>query len=314
MIVGNPGSPTTPPENLLISKNINLILLLLTYLKFLLINPVSITNFGVSVDISDRNNKFKISSIFRMLSIGILTYNAPKTLENTLNSYKQTGLLDLSDDVFVVSQMSDKQSEEKTTCDSFGVRCVLLPDNGRMAWGFKTIYENAKYENILFLENDFVINANKKDVRTFYANCLYFLGVQKADIVRARSRKDPGFPNYAHINLSHIDPSEFINDKHLSECMYWVKDPEVVYPSKISRIKPFVQNGFWKWYKTTSYSCNYTNNPYACTKTFFRNNILPYVIFDKNLEDEMNNEWRHKNFTCVFGAGLFTHDRKFDGY
>jgi len=32
ILVGNPGSPTTPPENLFISKNINLILFLLIYL------------------------------------------------------------------------------------------------------------------------------------------------------------------------------------------------------------------------------------------------------------------------------------------
>lgn len=249
-----------------------------------------------------------------MLSIGILTFNAQKTLENSLLTYKETGLLNLTDDVFVVSQMSDLQSEEKVVCDSFGLRCILMPDNGKMAWGFKAIYENAKYENILFLENDFVINASKKDVKIFYVNCLYFLKVQNADIVRARSRKEPGFPNYAHMNLSHIDAIELIDDKHLSECIYWVEDPELIYPSKISRIKPFVQNGLWKWYKTTSYSCNYTNNPYACTKTFFRNNILPHVTFGANLEDEMNNEWRHKNFTCIFGPGLFTHDRKFDGH
>ena len=249
-----------------------------------------------------------------MLSIGILTYNAPKTLENSLRTYKNTGLLDLSDDVFVVSQMSHLQSEEKAVCDSFGLRCVLMPSNGRMAWGFKAIYENAKYENVLFLENDFVINGSKKDVRAFYANCVYFLGVQKAHIVRARSRADPGIPNFAHESLSHIDPIEFIHDKHLSECIYWVNDPELVYPTKISRIKPFVQNGFLKWYKSSSDSCNYTNNPYACTKTFFRNNILPYAKFGENLEDRMHYEWRHKDFVCIFGPGLFTHDRKFDGH
>jgi hypothetical protein len=35
LLVGNPGSPTTPPENLFISNNINLNLFLLIYLKIL---------------------------------------------------------------------------------------------------------------------------------------------------------------------------------------------------------------------------------------------------------------------------------------
>jgi len=249
-----------------------------------------------------------------MLSFGILTFNAPQTLENSLNSYKEKGLLDLSDDVFVVIQMSDRQAEEKAVCDSFGLRCILLPDNGRMAWGFKAIYENAKYDNIMFLENDFVINGARQDVIHFYKNVIYFLKIQKVDVVRGRSRKDPGFPNYAHMNLSHIDPSEFINDKHLSECIYWVKDPELIYPSKISRIRALIQNGFSSWYRSSSDSCNYTNNPYACSKTFFEQNILPHIKFGECLEDKMHYEWRHKNFKCVFGPGLFTHDRKFDGH
>lgn len=39
----------------------------------------------------------------QMISFGILTFNAPKTLENTLQSYKMAGLLDKYKDVFVVS-------------------------------------------------------------------------------------------------------------------------------------------------------------------------------------------------------------------
>jgi hypothetical protein len=51
-----------PPENLFISKNINIILFLLIYLKFMSINPVRITNFGVYVGIADSifANIFKI--------------------------------------------------------------------------------------------------------------------------------------------------------------------------------------------------------------------------------------------------------------
>lgn len=247
-----------------------------------------------------------------MISIGILSYNAPQTLENTLNSYKNTGLLDLTDDIFVVSQMSDRQAEEKAVCDMFGLRCILLPDNGKMAWGFKAIYENAKHDSIMFLENDFVINASRQDVMHFYRNAIYFLKIQKADIVRGRSVSNAGWPNYAHMNLCNIDPSEFINHKHLSECIYWVSEPDLLYPSKISKISPLIQNKYSKWYKCNSYSCFYTNNPYVCSKKFFEKNILPYLKFNANIEDEMENEWRHKNFTCVFGPGLFTHDRKFE--
>ena len=247
-----------------------------------------------------------------MLSIGILSYYAPKTLKNTLTSYKDHGLLDLSDDVFVIIQFSSRQAQEKSVCESFGVRAVCLPDNGRMAWGFKMICEYARYEHILFLENDFVINTSIEDTRQFINNSLYFLKEGKADIVRGRSRTNPGEPNYAYIHLRHIPPENFVNNTHLSECIYWVENPEQIYPSRISRIEP--TDGNRKWYITTSRYCNYTNNPYACSKEFFRKAVLPYVEFGKDLEKELTAAWATNQYKCVFGPGLFTHDRAHDGH
>jgi len=245
-----------------------------------------------------------------MLSIGILTYNAPKTLEYTLNTYKKSGLVYLTDDLFVVIQESDKQPEEKNICDSFGLRCILLPDNGNMASGFKAIYENAKYEHLLFLENDFVINSNESDTKKFFENCLYFLTNMKYDYIRGRNRFDAGEPNYAYDNLKHICPSVFINHFHLSESIYWLDNPELIYPSKIERISPL--KGEEKWYKSTSKHCAYTNNPYLCSKGFFKENILPFLRFGSNIEDDLTKIWSERNHNCIFGPGLFTHYRKFE--
>lgn len=202
-----------------------------------------------------------------MLSIGVLSYYAPKTLNNTLNTYKKAGLFELTDDLFVVLQESSRQSEEKAICDSFGIRSICLPDNGKMAWGFKAIYEHAKYDLILFLENDFVINESSVQTDNFVKNVLYFINSCGADVVRGRSRYNPGVPNYAYENLRNIPVSNFIANSHLSECIYWVDHPEQVYPSRISKIDP--KEGAEQWYLCTSRHCNYTNNPYVCTKDFF---------------------------------------------
>lgn len=246
-----------------------------------------------------------------MLSIGILTYYAPKTLEHTLQTYRKNGLLDQSDDVFVVIQFSSRQDQEKSVCDSFGVRAVCLPDNGKMAWGFKQIYEHAKHDIILFLENDFIIDTSVEDTTTFFNNCTHFLK-EGVDIVRGRSRAHPGDPNYAYIHLRHIPPEQFVNNTHLSESIYWLEDPEQTYPSKISRVTPAC--GTDKWYSTSSRHCNYTNNPYICSKEFFKKAILPFIEFGKDLEKELTKHWANNQYTCVFGPGLFTHDRAYDGH
>ena len=91
------------------------------------------------------------------ISVGILTYFAPKTLRHTLETYKITGFIDCIDDLFVIIQKSDRQEEEKRVCEDYNVRYILMAENGNIAWGFKAIYENARNDIILFLENDFII-------------------------------------------------------------------------------------------------------------------------------------------------------------
>jgi len=252
-----------------------------------------------------------LDRIRNMISFGILSFMAPKTLEHTLSTYKKSGLLNLSDDIFVVIQFSTKQNNEVEVCKKFGIRSICLPDNGRMAWGFKAIFENARHEHILFLENDFVNKNSDIATKEFIENSIYFIDELNADIVRGRSRKDPGDPNYAYLNLRHIPPESFCNNTHLSECIFWVEHPEVVYPSQISKIISCA--GSSDWYSTSSRYCNYTNNPFICKKTFFKHAILPFIEFGKDLEPELTPVWSSQNYKCVFGPGLFTHERSFDG-
>jgi hypothetical protein len=246
------------------------------------------------------------------ISAGILSYFAPKTLEHTLQTYKDSGFLEAVDDVFVVLQKSDRQAQEKEVCDSFGVRSVLLDTNGKMASGFRAIYENAKHDIILPLENDFAIYTDRDYVNSFLSNGLYFIEEKGYDIVRGRSRTNAGEPNYAADFWKDESPHTFINHSHLSECIYWEKHPDLVYPSKIKRITP--ENGSDAWYLSDSSSCNYTNNPFLSSKKFFSTAILPHLVDGENIEDRITGVWSKKLYTCVFGPGLFTHDRSFDGH
>ena len=242
-----------------------------------------------------------------MISIGILTYSAPNILEKTLTSYKRSGLTDLTDDLFVVINHSSIQSDEEAVCKKFNLRYVSLQTNGLMASGFRAIFENAKYETILFLENDFMIGRviGKEMTASFIEQGIAFLNSGN-DIVRGRRRDNAGYPNHAHINLPSLPNEVIAEDQHLSESMYWMSDPEQVFPDKITRIQGIDPTE--KWYTTSSYSCAYTNNPYMCTKEFFRRAILPHLPESGHIEDTIISSWRKSNYKCVFGPGLFTHD------
>jgi hypothetical protein len=251
-----------------------------------------------------------------MLSIGILTWNSPNTLRHTLTTYKTSGLLEVSDDVFVVIQNSEKQAEEEVVCNDFGLRSVLLPDNGRMGSGYKAIYENAKHEYLMLLENDWIINVDRDSINYFFTNAIDFLR-NGYDVVRARSRSNPGLPNACVYWWSTSPPERIMNEgpDYLSECMYWIDDPELEFPDHIAKIDSVIppSNHGEYWYTTTSRNCNHTNNPCIYKKTFFQNAILPYCVSGNAIEDQLHDIWAKQDYKCVFGFGLFTHERH-DGF
>ena len=245
------------------------------------------------------------------ISLGLLSYNAPDTLNQTLQSYKDTGLLDISNDVFAILQKSEKQEEEVKVCDKFNIRSVKMPDNGRMASGFKGIYEHANNDIIIFLENDFVNYLPKQETIDFLNNSIYFIKEKQFDLVRARNRKNAGEPNNGVYMFSNIPKDEFKNHIYLSECIFWIDDPEKVYPENIKRVKPLI--GDDKWYTSSSKHCNWTNNAFVTSKTFFKNAVLPYLNGSHNIEDIFTNIWSQQDYKCIYGPGLFTHKR-LDGH
>jgi hypothetical protein len=251
-----------------------------------------------------------------MLSIGILTWNSPKTLRNTLTTYKTSGVLDFSDDVFVVIQNSELQLDEKAVCDDFGLRSVLLPDNGKMGSGYKAIYENAKNDYLMLLENDWVVNSDRDSVDYFFTNAIHFLK-NGYDVVRGRSRSNPGVPNGAVILFSHHPPEIMLTYfvDYLSETMYWIDDPEIAFQNHIAKIDsviPASKQGE-SWYTATSKNCNHTNNPCVYKKSFYRDAILPYCVPGNTIEDQLHDIWAQQEYKCVFGFGVFTHERH-DGF
>ena len=251
-----------------------------------------------------------------MLSIGILTWNSPNTLRHTLTTYKESGLLDVSDDVFVVIQNSEKQMEEEVVCNDFGLRSILLPDNGKMGSGYKAIYENAKHEYLMLLENDWVIKENRDAVNYFFTNAIDFLR-NGYNVVRARSRSNPGVPNACIRWWGSYPPEVILNNgpDYLSECMYWINDPEVTFPDHIAKIDSAIpaRSHGESWYATTSRNCNHTNNPCIYKKSFYRDVIIPHCVFGNTIEDLIHGIWARQDYKCVFGFGLFTHERH-DGF
>jgi hypothetical protein len=284
-----------------------LILILSVILLFILYN---FNNFNTIFDKFENINGSQTNEKIN-ISLGLLSYNAPDTLKHTLQTYKDSGLLDISNDIFAVLQKSDKQDEEVKVCENYKIRFIKMPDNGKMASGFKAIYENANNDIVVFLENDFVNYSTKQESIDFFNNSINFIKHQNIDLVRARNRKNAGEPNFGIPMFKHIPQDEFKYNVYLSECVYWIDDPELVYPDQISRIKPLIGND--KWYSSSSKSCGWTNNAFVTSKKFFKEAVLPHLSGSENIEDSFVGIWSKQNYNCVYGPGLFTHFR-LDGH
>lgn len=241
------------------------------------------------------------------LSVGILTYSSPITLHNTLESYKESGLLDIIDDIYCVIQPSSKSEQELAVCEYYGIRSILEEDNGMMAWGIKRVYTEAKHDYVLFLENDFRCLYTKDTQKKILEYSIDVLSRGEADIIRLRSLKRAGHPIQAKSFIGKENDKIYSSQLYL--CTHYLDHPEKDYPEYISlkQEDPMV-------YMMSSKNCVYTNNPAITSKAFFTENILPYIEFGKELEPQIDVDWREKyNHRIYITQGIFTHVR-LDGH
>lgn len=94
------------------------------------------------------------------LSIGILSWDNTKTLEVTLNTYKENGLLDMVDDVVIFFQ--EIKEEDILLSKKYNLKYIGSQENIGIANGFITLIKNLKKDNILLLEHDWNLIENKE--------------------------------------------------------------------------------------------------------------------------------------------------------
>tara|TARA_R110000868_G_scaffold124816_1_gene329720 strand:- start:9543 stop:10424 length:882 start_codon:yes stop_codon:yes gene_type:complete len=248
------------------------------------------------------------------LSIGLLTFNSPKTLKNTLESYKYTKLLELSDDICCIIQPSSKQSEEENICKEYNIKSYIQTSNTKMAGAIKTIWNTCKYDYMMFLECDFVICENENKIKNILNFGLTELKNDKVDLVRLRSLKNPGHPIQTNLIKTRILNSSCESNEDLKRNLNYLTNgydnPDELYPKYI---KKYSTNP--KMYLMSSKYCGYTNNPYIVTRKFYINNINPHCVDGEILENRMDENWYKPNtdHRILITEGLFKHNR-LDGH
>jgi len=231
-------------------------------------------------------------------SIGILTWGSHQTLINTLESYKNSGLLDMANDVCILAQ--EATDVDQKIARYYEIDLIPSKTNIGIGRGLSTLATAALTDNILLLENDWVILEEFfPTVQEEIEKGLYMINNNIANVVKYRSRTKYGDPLYT----LQFAGDEMQSPKHLIECVHWRENPDLDFPEYINKN---IDTGMY--YADSKYS-NHTNNPCLYKKEFYLDNIAPFSGNGVDLEGKIDGWWQEQKFTVAQGEGLFTHYR-----
>jgi hypothetical protein len=231
--------------------------------------------------------------------------NSPNTLHQTLSTYKENGLLNLTDDVSIYFQHISET--DIAIAELFGIT-RLFGDERNVGIGkaFTTLVEEAEYEHVILLENDWRLVEDPTTTQFQLEEGLILLKTGAADVVKMRSRFNYGHPLYT----LQFRGRERDCPEHIGESIHWLKNPDQDYPEVFETVdwvecpSPEAQ-----WYVMPSKHVSHTNNPCIHSKEFYLKHIAPFSGDGVDLEGNILSYWQGGGFKVAHGWGLFMHDR-----
>jgi len=238
------------------------------------------------------------------LGIGILSWKKPITLDNTLRSYQQNGLLDLAKEVYVLIQEGGEQEIE--VVKKYNLPYITTTDNVGIGKGITMLTEKLTTEYYLFLENDWLLIEDATKTRKQIETAIENIKDGTIDCYRLRHRQNYGAPLCSLWLRGQEGAREYY---HLMDCVHWYSDPDVRFPDKItSPIKPGRSGDLDSFYIADSRYANHTNNPVIYKRKWYLEKLCPMYKGDGRANEmEVFYWWSEQHFKVGQGDGLFKH-------
>jgi hypothetical protein len=261
----------------------------------------------------------KPSGTLKGLTAGMLTHE-PIAFGRTLETYENFGFFDVIDEFLIyMNQRSPglenivRPYQEKHGFDK--IKILGDPTNVGIARGIVYLTGNASNPYFMLLERDFWLIEPNTCVEEQLSAGLELLKTKKVHVVRYRSQKHAGRPNWAeNFFLGHEDDA-FVGRQPNLACNihYWIYNASKIWPDR-----------FWvcgenpEMICSDSFYCNWTNNPQMWEIEWWnREYVDQFDHFKTNdpwwdLESYMNWEangdsWNNRNWIVAQGEGLFKH-------
>lgn len=221
------------------------------------------------------------------VSIGIMTWRDTDSLSKLLRNYKETGLLEISDDIHVLLQ--DGTPEDIGVVQKYPqLRYTVVPNLGN-GGGISYLCRDSHYDHFMFLENDWFI-LPENDI---YKDVQRGLELVKGEFTKVdfRSIKKPGWANLVGTSKKYMDasgkPKEYW-DTIAFMFLHWLGDnPSEQYPDIIHEGEDYV------WGDSLHFP--WGDNPFIIHKSLILDN---WKGFNQKLSPEMTQMgwWRKNHF------------------
>ena len=258
------------------------------------------------------------------LSVGVLSYRAPATLAQTMESYKRGELAACAGECCVFFNAMTQADAE--ICARYGWRCAGSPANLGLLGGMDALARTMTGDYLLMLQNDCPLVTDAAVTRRYLAEATALLASGQADIVRCRSRTQPGqgfadgkkFARYYGAGWRPalrrlLRPAKA--RRMIGRAPYAIPDAERRFPAYIERKGDFLV--------VDSSVINFTDQPFLISRPFMlelldwakahpkKRTLNGFQVLELNLNTLW---WRAQHFKVAVGEGLFTHARLDGGF
>ena len=280
-----------------------------------------------------------------MLSIGLLSWRAHKTLRNTLDSYRKADLMGCADEFKIF--FNEISEEDRALAAEYGVEADGSPENLGIWGGMDGAAAALKGDYILLLQNDCPVVSSPEETRRWLSDGVKLLESGKADMIRMRHRfnqgegisfeKFFGFSYVHELDERHVRyngplPESVLRDswrkrlrrvfrpfaflRRVIALVHMEKHPERVLPKYITK-----EGGF---YVIDSRIITFSEQPMLISKRLYqelsafgrRRPCKAKVNGRPLLEITLNSRWwrRHHFKVAICDEGVFTHNRYDDSF
>jgi hypothetical protein len=235
------------------------------------------------------------------LDIIILGWNSSNKIRDSLNTYRDNGLLDMVGNVILYFQ--EVSVEDFNLAKEFNLDFIGSSQNVGIGKAFTSASKICKSTYILPLEHDWLLIENLEKTYKILSESIDLIK-NGATCVKLRHRKNPGDPLHSE-SVMWRELESFDNEcdcfgHHLLESVHW-SDPSIRFPDKVKKEGD--------WFYTKSCWSNFTNNPCVWNREFYINNIGPFSGNGIDLEGSIAKWWVKQDFVIYQGEGLFTHSK-----